>query len=494
MSAIITDDFRRNTAKALIDELKKTTSPNVDYFVGIGKSDAWENDVNGLAENNTGFSAPTPTGSVHENREALMNLIAMVKVKSDKVRHVIPYVKFDTGRRYKVYDPSDPNCFFVGSDENGTIYPCYAIVESTRKILLCLSNNGTGATSVEPTSLTTYGSVYSATDGYCWTYMTDLEDNSPLDTSQFVSIQDNDDAASADAATGGLLYGFGIVDGGSGYVAGDKFQFIGTQTNGTTVRIDLTPSVSSGAITGITFDIGSGYDISDPSNLPKDFVKGSVDIYALDTQGDRIEPTGTGAKLIPLIAPADGFGGNVIDDMPSWFVGIAADFIGDLESDGQIIDYRQISLIKNPTIGEDSDSAGTDYVADDDAVDCLRWFVVENGTPTAALSALSTGDPIQLVDDSSDAINNPVKAYFDHYDAVNGRVYFHQNFNSNVNQGDFSSTGDITDTSGNALFSYTAIVEPEYTRFTGNVIFLENRKPISRSLTQTEEIKIILQF
>ena len=40
----------------------------------------------------------------------------------------------------------------------------------------------------------------------------------------------------------------------------------------------------------------------------------------------------------------------------------------------------------------------------------------------------------------------------------------------------------------------TAVINPEVDRASGEVLFYENRAPISRTTTQIEDIKLILEF
>ena len=45
-----------------------------------------------------------------------------------------------------------------------------------------------------------------------------------------------------------------------------------------------------------------------------------------------------------------------------------------------------------------------------------------------------------------------------------------------------------------ALASSNAVGNPEVDRSSGEILFLENRDPISRTTTQIEDIKVIIEF
>ena len=78
MAAIITDDFRKNNIERFIDDVSSNQSPNstaVNYYIGIGKTDPWDRDVNGRTEAETGFLVPLPDGSILEKADIKKNLM-----------------------------------------------------------------------------------------------------------------------------------------------------------------------------------------------------------------------------------------------------------------------------------------------------------------------------------------------------------------------------------------------------------------------------------
>ena len=105
------------------------------------------------------------------------------------------------------------------------------------------------------------------------------------------------------------------------------------------------------------------------------------------------------------------------------------------------------------------------------------------------------------------------KFYFDHYDSGASRLYYHQNSDGEINQIDptiNNSHGIGTALNGNQVSAgVSALIAPEYQsrvvssttdgstdhgEFNGEVIFHENRKAFTRSSTQTEEVKLIIQL
>ena len=64
MAAIITDDFRKNLAQQIVDEIASTATDVPEYYIGIGKSDPWEDVINN--ELVAGYSPAVPDGSIRE--------------------------------------------------------------------------------------------------------------------------------------------------------------------------------------------------------------------------------------------------------------------------------------------------------------------------------------------------------------------------------------------------------------------------------------------
>ena len=57
-----------------------------------------------------------------------------------------------------------------------------------------------------------------------------------------------------------------------------------------------------------------------------------------------------------------------------------------------------------------------------------------------------------------------------------------------------TTTETVTLANGNTVSLTTGYANPELQPDSGNIIYLENRKPISRSSDQTEDIKVIIEF
>ena len=155
MAAIITDHFRRNQARLLVNDIKASADAEFDstansssnsnetnwpyrgnnrYAVGLGKSDSWPNNAGGVSEGAANFVVPAPTGIRQEDEDVINNLFTLKDVAGGSVKQMIAKNPWTSGRKYKVYDSADPDAFYA----TGDLYPCYATHGNS--VYLCLSS------------------------------------------------------------------------------------------------------------------------------------------------------------------------------------------------------------------------------------------------------------------------------------------------------------------------------------------------------------------
>ena len=517
MAAIITDDFRRNQAELLVNDIKASLetaynsgSPtstmqdrhrtNSIYAIGLGKTDKWPNDILSKTEDSLDFTISPPSGSQQEDADVINNLFTLKEVSSAGVNRLIAKNAWTSGRKYKVYDSSDNDCFYV----TGDVYPSY--VTHNDQIYLCVSNTALSTGASDPIGATTAPThtgqtIASTVDSYVWAHIQALPSSGPqakFITPQFVPVLEADAAAIANSGTyqGGLLSHIGITDGGTGYTSSTVVTVTAVNTSGVAVDLSATyqflPIVSaSGVIERVEIQ-ASGTDIlQDTGNLT--YWNGTV-LQGLRSASvsitDANQPgTSRQAVASALVAPARGFATHPVSTLPTWFIGVIAEFAGTEGGDAQALKFRQVSLVKNFVRNDDLDGSLASY-------DGLKYITCAS---IASLS-LEPGDIL------TQAVSNS-KFYFDYIEGTN--LYYHQNSNGEVNFIDpITSTNAIT-----VLQTATATVgaevvanvisvhdgefphrDPSDSEFNGEVIFLENRVPFARAATQTEEVKLIVQL
>jgi hypothetical protein len=465
MAAIVTETFRKNNARAFLSDI---TSLNTNYYVGIGKSDKW------VADEGLVYTIPLPDSTYSGDIEIKSNLISLIKADSTNSSLVIPNVKWKAGVRHKEYKPDDANCFYPEQIGQYQYLPCYCTVAG--RIYICLRSSG--PTESEPTNVTY--SPFTYADGYVWILVDKI--NTALDSSiwtdQFTSItRDTQDSilfSEIQVNSGGLLYGFNVVDGGLDYDSEDQIDFVGTQSDGdvyTFANLPFTLDETTGTITRVSLPLN--YQYSNVNSL--DYINGVFKISS---------STGSGAKIIPYISPSEGFAYRPSDILPAWYVGIAASAEDTISGDGLFIPYRQISIIKDVEYDQSLSNLST--------LGALRYLKLNLNGGSFSESAMIVGNTITLVNGSTQC-----KVYYDSYATVvvnnvtEHRIYYHQNYATGFEK--IPASGTFVNNSGTTI-TYTSISDNEYTPRSGNVVFSENRKPIFRNPSQTEEIKLIVQF
>ncbi len=458
MAAIITTPFRIRNAENFKADV---TSNNV--YIGIGKSDAWSNNVSDTSDT----VEPVPGDHIDDTYNALQNLIGLKKIGTGNISHVARRIDWASGKIFVPYDSSNTNLY------NDDFY----CLTSEFKVYKCIIGGPSGST-VQPNHTTADITGYG--DGYYWKYMYTIiaADSEAFLTNSFMPVktltsdpgsnsadagQWNNQQNSASSATVQGIERLVITNGGSGYSASDNFNFgtlskiTGDGTGAAFTNGDVT--VTNGAITGITINApGSGYTVAD-------VVIGS-------------DGPGQNATARAVIAPPGGHGTDPVSELGGFFIAINTQLTGvEVTADN---DFRQVSIIKDPKKVDGSAITAT-------TVQPLRYL----HTTTSITNFLPD---MRVQGDTSGAV-----AYVAFTDVQNNRIYFYQNEKTGF--GTFQNSEQITSTPGShtATLQSTAVVTDSgaggpYDIGTGDVLFLENRQPINRSATQIEDIKCIIEF
>src|SRR5690606_2854021 len=127
-----------------------------------------------------------------EFEEAIIkeNLISLVRVRDIDLSRLIPRNRLQFGRAYKVYDPSDSECFYPSIQGGIEILPCY--VEYQGHILLILANNNNETVSALPdiSFIAGQGAGVITSSNYSYAYVAPLPVGSRFITQQFVEVRD----------------------------------------------------------------------------------------------------------------------------------------------------------------------------------------------------------------------------------------------------------------------------------------------------------------
>jgi hypothetical protein len=336
-------------------------------------------------------------------------------------------------------------------------------------------------------------------------YTITTSDSTKYLTPDFMPVATNSVVSAA--ATDGKIESL-IVTAGSGYTTGTYYAAVygdGTSqgtSSGAIVRI----TVSGGAIAsfGLTagtdttvHDGGAGYTYG-TVNLSSSYTFSDNGLSSASSMG-----SGSGGAITVVIGPQKGHGYDAVKDLGGHYVMMRATLTG-AEADDILAgnDFRNIALVTDPT------TYGTTTVAS-----ASTYRQVSALKLTSQSGTFSNDEKITQT--STGAIGKVVE-----WDSTLGILYYQQE--RFADYGTISATGSNTAFSGanavtgassgavgtpdstadtavtlanSSTITFTdGYANPELQPDSGNVIYQENRKPISRATDQTEDIKIIVEF
>ncbi len=489
MPAIITNKFRIHNSEQFSESFSEA-SPNV-YYLGIGRPQAFATQTRGdLRTDNQGTDvAPlTPVDSVQEEFYTFDDLLAVKKIASSDVSFVIPRRNWTTSTVYDYYRHDYGNRVTgstsvqtANSGATSLLDSTFYVMSSTYNVYKVLDNNSNAASTTEPTGTST--AVLTTADGYKWKFMYTLSatQQSNFLSTDFMAVETNSTVSAA--AVDGAVRIVKIKSTGTGGTNG-TFTGIAIRGDGSSGTVSVT--VSGGVITAVTVtNVGSGYTFAYIRN---------ADIVTAGATGL------TGSELDVIIEPKGGHGFNAVKELGGFYVMLNTNFEGTESSNtGDFTvtnDFRRIALLRDPFSGGVAASASTLR-----ATKAIRFAASPApGTFTVdeEINQATTGAVGKVVEyDATNRILHYVQTRFnDEGIDSNGNLTAFSGANVVTGQtstatGTPSSTGSETADSITFTSGYAA---SEIDADKGDVIYIENRSPITRASDQTENVKLIIEF
>ena len=517
MSAIITDQLRILNAKSFVAGLT-TTSNSYYSFIGL---------PNATDYSSTWDTTPlAPKDNFDEENGYWDTMIALKKIKSDDVRQMVRKITWSSGTTYDMYrhDISRDNTS-KPSGATSLYYANYYVVNSDYRVYICL-NNGIGPetpsgrpsldeptfTDLEPRAAGNSG------DGYIWKYLYTIRPSEivKFDSTDYMPVptdwetSDRDSAVRNNAATSGQLKVITITNRGVG---------IGT-ANRTYSRVPIKGD-GSGAEATIVVNNESKVESITISNGGSGYTYGSVD---LESGG---VPTGTTRPIFNvIIPPKGGHGADIYRELGAFNVLVYSR----IENDDQNPDFitgnqiARVGLVENPeafnsTTILDLEKASSVYAL---KLTGVAYSTTTFNADSRIFQTIGTGvTAVGRVISYNQ--NTGVLKYWQDRTFVGFNTDGTQNnspqygFNLNRFTATPSTGGSVTIVGGSSNLgidtAFTGVTttinnrnyylgqsfvngvsNPEVKKYSGNIIYVDNRPSITRSQNQKEDIKVILQF
>ena len=486
MPAIITNKFRIHNQEQFVESFTES-SANV-YYLGIGRPQAFATSTRGDSRTDnegTDIAPLTPVDSIGDEFYTFDDMLAAKKVTSTDVSIVIPRRNWTTGTVYDYYRHDYGNRVTGGtttqaanSGATNLFDATFYVMSSTFNVYKVLDNNGNTASTVEPTG--TSSSILTTGDGYKWKYMYTLSATQQANflSTDFMAVATNSTVASA--AVDGAVNIVKIKTAGSGGTNGSHTS-VPIRGDGSSGAATVT--ISGGAVTAVTVTTpGTGYTFA------------YIRVADINTAGGG---SLSGSELDVIIEPKGGHGKNAIKELGGFFVMMNTNFeAAEAGNSGDFTtanDFRRVALMRDIQSGGSAASATT-----------LRG--------TKAILVTSPSGTFTVDEEINQATTGAVGKVVE-WDSSNNILYYIQTrFNdegvdSNGNLTAFSGANTITGQSSSVTAtpstSSTTVDSVVFTSGynageidadTGDVMYVENRSPITRAADQTENVKLIIEF
>jgi hypothetical protein len=391
---------------------------------------------------NTAFpddnSPPTPVNSTaNVEYTPWRDMYAAKRITTADVTHAVPRYNWTSGTVYTFYDDADTN--LIESDS-------FYVMTEDYNVYKCLWNAGATASTTKPTGVST--SPFTAADGYIWKYMYTVTTAKALKflTNDYIPVQTLDSDGGEDqwdvqqAAVDGGIHVVKVTSGGSGYATAPAVTITGDGT-GATANSTITANV----VTAVTITAaGTGY-----TRASITFASGA-------------------AAATAIISPKGGHGANAVEELGGKYIMLNVRLDGNESNTFSTAnEFRQVGIVRDPFLY----GTTTRAVASSFRQSFRYQLSAPSGTFSLDETVTSGSNTASVVEWSTPNLFTTLPVHLP-----------------------FANTASVSGGTSGASGTIAAITTPGLQPYTGDIIYVENRVPISRAADQIEDVKLIIQF
>ena len=475
--AIVTSKFRVHAASSFATSF----TANSIYLL-LGRPQPWDD----TQSTNFAFQAagtvsdsnpPNPADNWANEYAVWRDAMAIVKINSSDVRLATNRNNWIPGTRFDMYrhDIGSAQATSTGKysldDSNMIVY-----VTSTGAVYKCLYNGTTPVlttgvvSTVQPTATTAAPQITG--DGYKWKYLyTITAADADFITSSYIPLPVSGSNVSSVNGIDVIL----ATAGGSGYASTSTITIYGDGTGATATLV-----TSAGVVVGATItNAGSGYT------------------WAKAVIGSP----GTGAQLLPIIAPTGGHASNFNNECIAHNVMMAPTVSGYQANDVPVNqDFRSIAIIANPAayVTSQVTSITASYTGATGMV--MRTLTMTSTATTApsndiTLTGASSGAQALFIFQSSGTVSiNYIQPIATDTSVVSAAELTRIDTVTTKRLKQFTSGETVTGTNYSKSNVGITTTLPEVQPYSGSMLYLDNRQAITRSVGQNEKINIVINF
>jgi hypothetical protein len=501
---------------------RDVVNENDFFYFFVGKTTEWS--VSGTPD--------TPIDTETYNSQTHRNMMFVKRVQPSDAVMMIRRINWVTGTVYDHYDDVDDlstKDFYVLTDD--------------MRVYKCLNNND-GAPSYNKPNSTDVTNAFLLPDGYVWKYMFKVEASDQLKflTPDFIPVRKMAGVGVPLYDINGEIDDITVTSGGSGYLSGDlptvlihgdgvgatavavvtgdeitdititnqgygySFAYIEIVDNGTgegaTAEVSLghvpvslvQAGIEAAAVPGTVdrinlLEIGQNYSSGDVLVTISGDGAGAEAVAFVNELGriERVDVTnpgtgytfaeisfnnilgiGSGATATATISPYYGHGANAAKELSAKTVCLSVNLTNDTSDYFYNNDYRQLGIVKNPLDDE------------------LANFTADTGTTCYVIT----------VDDTAAYSND------DLISTASGGRFIVAQIKEATNQIyllpviPIITSGSVLTNSRTGVTGLTinSLTSPDVINTTGEILYIENRLPITRQAEQVEKIRTVINF
>jgi len=462
------------------------------------------------------------------------DMIALKKFQSSDVSHVIPNNVWANNTFYTEYDDKDADL------DTKTFYA----VTDTGNVYKCIDNNRGANSTVQPTTID-YSNIQFTSDGYRWKYMYTVTPGEALKfkTNAYIPVKTltaNDNSNQwyvQQLASNGAIHHIKITSNGSGYLStSNTFQSI---INSTYLTIKSNASSVDGSYVGSGLYISEGAGSGQLRKIVKYF--GANNVLVVNTAFSTSPNTTSRYVISPLVTIRGDSGLSTTSRATAY---VSNTFAGQVRritivSQGRSYSTANVTITANSVYGYGATARAIISPKGghgSDPVDELYGTAVmmnmktigsQSGTFPTNNDFRVIGvirDPMlangsyantTVIDQTTNVLVNGVGGDFRADEIVTGsvsgakaRVVYFANSNAARTDGYLklirittNGTGQgftvgelVTGSESTVTGNVQSVSTPALKRYSGIVIYTENRTPINRSVDQTEDFKLVVKY
>lgn len=446
MSSIITTNFSTVIAQQFINLLDIAANSYLPIdkksymFVTIGKQTIWN-------ENDT--PPTTPGQSTRDLIGYSDRAIVAKRLSLDNVSFVVPRYDWVANTVYSQY-----GC---------TVCPIgtpYYVLNNKNQVFKCLDNNSGAPSTDQPELILSTTSLeepyFLTSDGYKWKYLYTISSDQKQKflNAEWMPVFYNRFVRSA--AINRSIDIVRLTNSGNNYVDGSSQGIITIQGDGRNAV--LKANVVDGQVTEILIQ-----------NRGEDYTKANL-IFTDVTGG-----VGSGASANVVLSPQNGHGFDPVEELYANTVMFNVDFFDD--EDGLFPaenEFREITLVKNPY------EYGTTTLADENLYKMYSTILVSPGVGDYNNDEIVIqGESLETSSFSAEVIS---------FDENTSKLFV------NNLRGTFSPNQPVKGLTSGAIRIGLSRTPPNLELYTGKVLFVSNKVPVTRDPDQTDRIRFILSF